>query len=93
MTNAGRSKGLIVIPLTFEAIIYCLRCGGEYGEQQVSRELARAIGSPLTQDSQAWREYLTRLGWTEGGTVCLSCSKKSATEARGGEGRGDGQGG
>lgn len=74
--DVGLDKGLVVLPVTFEATIYCLRCERRYVERQHSQEQARRIGSPLTIDPEAWREYLTRLGWTEDGTVCLSCSKE-----------------
>ena len=78
MEKFGLDKGLVVLPMTFQAIIYCHRCEGRYVDHQHSREQAQRIGSPLTIDPEAWREYLTRIGWTEGGTVCLSCSKEPA---------------
>ena len=77
--SSSRGTGIFVRPLTFEAVIYCLRCEQRYVQTQSSRSHAEMLGMPLTADVSAWRSYLARLGWTGGGTICLECSAKPTT--------------
>jgi hypothetical protein len=75
-TGVGLDKGIVIRAMTYRLDVYCLRCEGYYAEYRPDRDLMPIMGIPDSLDPADWRAYLARLGWTEGGTVCLSCSEE-----------------
>ena len=75
----GRRGQIFVLPTCWRLMVFCAACGLDYSEGTCPKPSSYA---PATQDTAAWRAYLVILGWTQGGTVCLTCSRATPEQTK-----------